>query len=1021
MSSLAPSPLGHTAICPVLVGRASTVDALRQIVDAAADGRDQIALLSGEAGIGKSRLLAEAKAYAVERGFLVLEGSCFPQERACPYAPLLDLLRVRFRDESPETVAAITAPFARELHPLAPELVPRPAGSQPLADPDPEYARRRLFAALAHCLTDQDACRPTLVVVEDLHWCDDGSLDFLHHLARRGVQGRLVILGTYRPEDVGAELRHWLAQLDRAHMVQELPVSPLSRDEVAEMLGVMLTGARPISADLLDTVHGLAEGNPFYVEELLRTLIGSGEIRYSDGAWDWNSRPIAEWQLPRSLHDAVQQRVARLSSGAREVLTLAAVIGRRFEFRLLQALAHVDELHLLSLLKELIAAQLVVEISQEQFEFRHALTRRAIYTELLARERAALHRTVGQAVEELYTSSLDQHVDRLARHFYEAESWDRALKYARQAADRTQRLYAPRATIEQLTRAIQAAAQLTRATDPSSQSPSSTRLATVHRERGQAYETLGDFAHARADYEDAVKLARVSGDRRTEWQALLDLGLLWSGRDYGQAGTYFERATELARALGEPALLAHSLNRVGNWQVNAEQPREALPLHREALGLFETLDDRPGIAATLDLLGMASFLCADLEGSMAYYERAVELLRELDDRVGLVSSLAMLATGAGSYQLGSLIADASDFERRMRYGEESIELARAIGWRAGEAFALVSLGSVVGPLGRYAWALELATDSLRIAEEIEHLQWMTAVHAYLGGIYQDLLATPRAIEHLERSVALARKIRSSFWIQHTTGALAAAYVQEGDLERAGAVLGSLPEVGTPVRSLGERWMSFGHGHLALARGEAELALRLLTQVNAPPIDGSGPRDTPRPMTGRAQALAALGRYAEAEAMLRTVQDVARRQGARPLLWRSQVGLGNVYTAQARTEEAQREFLAARALIEELASDVPDPALRDNFLRKATARLPRQYRLTPRATLTARYGGLTAREREVAVLLAQGKSNREIAEALVLGERTIETHVSHVLGKLALGSRREIARWAVENGLTGQDV
>ena len=1014
MTSGAAGPPGQSIVSPVLIGRGAILDALHRLVDGIEAGGPRVGLIAGEAGLGKSRLVAEARAYAEGRGCAVLEGVCFPQDRTSPFAPLLDLLRARLAGRAPEAVAEAVGPFCAELFPLLPDLLGRPSEPPPVGL-EPELERRRLFAALAHCLVDRDDDRPLLVVVEDLHWCDDASLDFLFYLARRAASQPLLLLGTYRAEDADPRLRHWLAQLDRARLAEELTLGPLERSEVAAMLGAIFGQQRPLPDELVEAIHALAEGNPFYVEELLDALVAAGDIRQVDGAWEWDPRPTAEWHVPRSLQDVVQQRVGRLSPTAREVLTLAAVIGRRFDFDLLRRLAQVDERTLLSLIKELIAAQLVVEESREQFAFRHALIRQAVYAELLARERAALHRTVAEAAEQLH-GDLDHGVDDLAYHFAEAEAWDKALAYARRAGERALRLYAPRAAVEQLTRALEAAHRLMRARGSASAPVPTPTLAALHRARGRAYETLGDFERARADYGAAVELARLTPDPRGEWQGLVDLGQLWAGRDYEQAGGYFEQALELARALDDSTLLAHSLNRVGNWRVNVEQPREALPLHREALAIFESSNDRQGIAATLDLLGMASYLCADLAGSIAYYERAAPLLRELDDRPGLISSLTMLSTRAGSYELGSMTADQASFTTAVHDGETAVELAWAIGWRAGEAFARTQLATVLGLHGEYAKALEMAERGLSIAEEIGHLQWRAMAHTAFGELYLDMLLLPAARDHLERALELAQEIRSSFWIQLVSGCLAWAYVHDRDLGRAAAVLGPLPDAEAPVGSLGERWMTFGHVHLALARRDPALALRLIDRLNAPPLDGSARLDSPRPALARAEALTLLERYEEAEQALRTVRESARRQPARPLLWRSQAGLGAIYAAQGRPEDAQREFTAARTAIEELAHSLVDEALREEFLRSATARLPRPYRLSPRRVETARHGGLTAREREVAALVARGRSNREIADTLVLGERTIETHVSNILAKLTLASRREIATWAAEHGL-----
>jgi DNA-binding CsgD family transcriptional regulator len=232
----------------------------------------------------------------------------------------------------------------------------------------------------------------------------------------------------------------------------------------------------------------------------------------------------------------------------------------------------------------------------------------------------------------------------------------------------------------------------------------------------------------------------------------------------------------------------------------------------------------------------------------------------------------------------------------------------------------------------------------------------------------------------------------------------------------------------PVRSLGERWIVFAHAHLAQARDDPALALRLFDRVTAPSIDAGpdgGPAEaprsalTPRPALGQATALAALGRHQEAEALLLSVREIVQRQGTRPMIWRTRLALGNLYEAAGRTGDAQHEYLAARQIIEALAAALPEAELRDELLRRAMAMLPRGYRPTTRqAPSASRPGGLTARECEVAAMIAAGRTNREIAEALVLGERTVETHVSNILGKLNVTSRREVARWAAAHGLAG---
>jgi tetratricopeptide (TPR) repeat protein len=347
--------------------------------------------------------------------------------------------------------------------------------------------------------------------------------------------------------------------------------------------------------------------------------------------------------LPRNVQDAVQQRIERLSEASKHILTLASVTGHRFDFALLQQLTHDDEQQLLAVMKELIAAQLVIEESADQFAFRHALTRQAIYSQLLVRERRAIHHTIAETLENLYVSTLEHYVEDLAFHYYKAEVWEKALKYGQLAGDKAQALYSPRAAIEHYTQALLALRRMTLL-------PS----ATLYRRRGQAYETLGEFEHAQSDYKQALDIARSTHDGEAEWQSVVDMGFLWSERDYEQAGTFYHQAIALARTLDDPKLEAHSLNRMGNWHLNIEQPLEALRYHREVLTIFQELHDQHGIAETLDLLGMTSYLGGDLVLGTTYYKQAIALFRELDDRHGLTSSLATLALSGATYQTDTM-------------------------------------------------------------------------------------------------------------------------------------------------------------------------------------------------------------------------------------------------------------------------------------------------------------------------------------------------------------------------------
>src|SRR5258708_6554378 len=513
-----PSPI----TCPVVIGRVQELTTLRLLVDRVHNGEAQVALVSGEAGIGKSRLVAEVKASAAAHSFLLLvEGQCCQTDGAFPYEPLLDFYREYFArlaplpaTSLPDTTHSFASTLSRLLPDLAllfPDLATLPA---PLSG-DPEEEKRRLFAAMTHFVTEQAAQHPMLLVVEDIHWCDDLSLDSLLHLARRCRQVPLLLLVTYRSDELYPRLRRWLTQLDRERLSRECSLERLSRAEVAAMLHAMLDTKQEVNADLLDTLYVRSEGNPFFVEELLTSLITAGELVPVDGTWKRTSHRAP---VPRSVQEAVQQRTAYLSADAKRLLTLAAVAGRRFNVTLLRESMHCDEAHLLALLKEVMAAQLVVEEAADQFAFRHALTQQAITASLLLRERQGLHRSLAQNLEQLCTSSptaREKYLEDLASHCYEGGMWEQALTYAQEAGEKALTLYAQQAAIDHFTRALAAGHH-----------PLRTPPAPLYLARGQAYETLDDFDRSRGDYERALAAARPVHASEMEWQSMTALGVL---------------------------------------------------------------------------------------------------------------------------------------------------------------------------------------------------------------------------------------------------------------------------------------------------------------------------------------------------------------------------------------------------------------------------------------------------------------------------------------------------------------
>lgn len=1003
--------------CPVFIGRTRQRETLQAMIDIASNGQRQCAVIHGEAGIGKSRLVAEVGQVAVTHGFLLMQGVCFPGDNAYPYAPLFDLLHNFLTDHPPALPAIDQYSPLRELAHFFPDpafLLPGLAPSLLSQSLSPEQHKRRLFAVMAQFLAQQSTERPLVVIIEDLHWCDENSLELLLHCMRLCQNQSILFLFTYRSEEILPPLRHWLAQLDRTRLVVDLALLPLTQLEVVAMLQAILATHYPFDNELLDTICALAEGIPFWVEELITSLLATGELYCLNDRWQHRSEPQKRGQfsfIPRTLQDMVEQRMERLGATAKQVLNMAAITGRRFDVALLQQVLNYTEDQLLSLLKELIAAHLIVEESADHFAFRHALVQQAIHQGLLVRERQALHRGIAEALEARYVAvaGSETYMAALAHHYYAAGVWAKALTYAQRAGESALSIDATSAAIEHFTHALSAAEQLL-ITPPGQ----------LYQVRGQAYQTRGDFDRSRHDYERALALAQQAGDGPLEWQSIMALGTLWAERDYRQAGDWFQRAGDLAARIGDFILQARSLNRLGNWLANTGRSEEGLLAHQEALRLFAQSQYTRGMAETLDLLGTTYGIRGDRVKAVEQLDQAIPLLRVLGDTQNLMSSLAMRALQSQPSANETTFCPQRTQQECEHDAAEALHLARQSEALPAQAFAENALAHTLLAFGDFGRALTHSKAAYQIATEIQHQQWMIATTYSLGQLYLFLLAPALALSTLQSGVALAQELGSAFWTATLAGSLARAYLLQADLAAAQATLQAVRALEDPPRTIAERTVALIWGEVMLAQNKPTSALQIAEQLLA-----STPRASidlpnqpiPHLLKLQGEALLILGQTDQAIVALEEAQRGAQERNARPILWTIQRALGQAYQACRRPDSAQQALAAARQCIEQLARSIDHTLLQEQFLQTALASLPKVEPLRPTAAAKRAFGGLTAREREVAALVAQGKTSREIAESLVISERTAEVHVSNILSKLGFTARAQIAAWVVEKGFS----
>jgi class 3 adenylate cyclase/tetratricopeptide (TPR) repeat protein len=918
-----------------LVGRTNELTMLTSIwTKVVQEVRPHLVTILGEAGIGKSRLVAAFESTLANEA-RILHGRCLPYGEALGYGALAEVVKelagISAADDMETASGKLGELVTSVLRQTEAAWDPREI-TQHLAllnglDVESEQPatladQRSLHLSVSRFIEALARSQPLCILFEDLHWADDSLLDLIEFIAARVREAPLLMLVQARPELL--EKRPVWGRGLRS--CTSLSLEPLDEGHGRD-LALLLCQKQGLPAAVAEQVVHRAAGNPLFAEELVATMAERG----------------ATTSIPSAIKAVIAARLDALPPRERRALQLAAVIGKVFWEGGLHALGATSDLteHLEALgQKELLRTHLRSQMrGDREYAFKHDLIRDVAYETLSRADRHLLHSRLVGWIEGISGERVEEYLDLLAYHAFEAGTWEKARTYAQRAGEQAQDLYASRTAVEQFTRALEATHHLALTPPPK-----------LYRARGQASETLGDFEQAQSDYEQALETAQAVHDGTAEWQSLLDLGFLWAGRDYEQAGAWFRQAVVLAERLDDSIMRAHSLNRLANWLLNTGHAVEGLQAHTEALALFESQQDRGGMAETLDLLGMAHGNSGDFVNGMLYYGRAIELLRGLGDRKTFISSLVVRTAFASphaseeSFNMSWSLADCERDEA------EALRLAREIEWADGEAFVELVSGITIASFGQLSAGLAREQEALRIATKIDHQQWITGAHAHTAYIDLLMLAPEQALLHVEPALALAHQLGSAWWVAWLASHKALAYLLLEQFSLAEATLQAvLPPTHLP-RLWPERRLLRVWAELALAQQQPTAALQrcdqlLQTATHVPGVTDGQP--IPLLLKCKGEALTALGRLEEAVQVLEEARRGAIRQQALPTLWQIERALGQGYRHLQREGQAQRAFTAARDVITELAQNIDELPLREQFVQRALGSLPKQKRSSPR--------------------------------------------------------------------------
>jgi len=985
--------LSPVSLSAPIVGRQRELTLFMGHYEAAKGGHAHVLLLAGEPGVGKTRLLDEIAVRAAHDGAIVLRGGASEAEGMPPYLPFLEALG-RYIQEAPvdqlRTQVAATSPL---LASILPELVVR-LGELAVPHPlPPEQARFRLYEAIGTFLQSISLPHELILLFDDLHLVDTASLDLLCHLARRQSHAHLLVVGAYRDSELdrNAAFTHTVAELSQRRMLTTVAIEPLSFREI-EALALHLLGS-PLSPPVSSLLYAQSEGNPFFAEELLHGWIETGDLIQEHQ--QWVAVAPLERTFPPSIVGALRQRFARLSAESIDDLRVAAIIGRTFDPSLLAAIQQQESEAVEERLLEAAHAHLVQADREGGFTFSHDKIRECLSAEVSTSRRRRLHGLIGHLLEERAeqeeTMKHMYQFAELAFHFVQSDDRERGIAYSLRAATQALRTFA----VEEALSHHRTALALLRLDDK--------RRGDLLLHLGEVALMAGEDAEAERAYEDAYQWFAQREHHETLARAAHGRGLaLWRQDKRAEARAAFEHALEI---LGERRCA-------------------------------ETVK----VLAALSVL-LTVYLGKQAEGS-AYSQQALAIARELGDTDLEVHARRMVASN-----LASLHGD--DLGTAVQFVEQALSQTEASGDLNEAAECCLNLA-----VGSY-WMAEIRHSHEASAHRIALVERCRQPHhlrtAYTWQVL--LFASQGLWTDAERVIALAHPIVDTLsdpvpaaFLRQMCGFLAyqredylvaECELQDAQLDQSlqsglGDLMFNLGLLGLVQATMGKEEEARAY----LARVEAQLALLpagilptapLLTYLALTAMTlGDHEQATrlyPELLTFRGHyywflvdrvlGMLALhdGQWEAAARNLAAAEATAQREGLRPELARTLVGQADLEVArggQGSITRARQRLQQALALFEELG--MADSTSR---VRRRLCALAHQARDPLAPPLPA---NLTRREAEVLKLVAQGKSNGQIAQELGLSEKTVTNHLTHIFNKTACDNRVAATTFAIHHGL-----
>ncbi len=785
-----PADVAH--ITTAFVGRENEVNILNGYLEDLNLNQGRLVFLIGEAGIGKTRLVQEVGKTAMESGIQFLVGRCISQQHADPYLPFIDALGISMRGSSPGEINGMTDmpmgmagmgsvdDYDEEESDLPLGLLPMAReGGTSVTEQDMAGQRDRMFNTIADMIRARAESKPLFIFLDDMQYADTATLQLLFYVARSLKNSKVLLCCAYRPEELGTHqgqahpLTQMLRRMSQEKLQETVQLNSLSLGEIEDVVKSILV-IEEVPSGFLNKLYDESEGNPFFVEEVLKSLMDEGIIKRHAHIWDAGVN-LSSIRIPNTIKDVISHRIARMDEKSKKVLRYASVIGTEFQFDVLLRATEMNSEELLDVLDHLIEVEMIHEDTvhdEEGFLFGHKQTRMVIYEAMSKSRIRIMHLKVGNIIEELYRGRLKDVIFSLSRHFTMGKDFVKSHRYSKQAGAAAMESFAFEDATDYFSSALRT---LNFLGDDAGIDIKKEGMALSF-QLGDLEFAMGNPAAAGEHYRTALQNSQALGDKAAEAEAYLYIGHSERLRgNFHISEEMYEKAIAHFETTGNNAGLAGGQRGLGYVHWRKGENDEAVEHYKESISYSMKAGDEHGMGMTYIDLGNVYTYWGDYEKGMEYYNKSILPLEKVKD----FNELARAYNNMGDCHI-----KLKNYQEALDNFEKCKQSAEKIGNKNFIAWGLFNSAEVLAYLGEYDKAENYCVRALQICEELDDRVGMNGIFKNFGIIYRLKKEWDKSIENFNKSIVILEMLDIPYELGITYADLARTYEDMDEIEEA---------------------------------------------------------------------------------------------------------------------------------------------------------------------------------------------------------------------------------------------